>query len=86
MNSVKKRLLNQAEVLFAKKGYHAVSVREITDGTACNVAAVNYHFRNKQNLYMEMFRTCWLPRAKRLHECFRSSLASQDDPSPASVI
>jgi len=85
-DSLRERILSQAEVLFADKGYQGVSVREITAAADCNVAAVNYHFGNKQNLYLEVFRARWLPRAKRLHECFRRSLASQDAPSPASVI
>jgi AcrR family transcriptional regulator len=81
----KKRLLNVAEALFAQKGYDAVSIREITAAAHCNLAAVNYHFGNKQNLYLEVFRARWVPRAKRLQEYFRKSLASQDSPTPAAV-
>jgi len=57
----KERILNEAEALFAQKGYHAVSVREITTAAECNLAAINYHFGNKQNLYMEVFRSRWIP-------------------------
>ncbi len=81
----KERLLNIAEALFAQKGYHAVSVREITKAANCNLAAVNYHFGNKQNLYLEVFRARWVPRAKRLEEYFRKSLASQDYATPDAV-
>jgi AcrR family transcriptional regulator len=51
-----------------------VSVREITAAAKCNLAAVNYHFGNKENLYLEVFRSRWGPRAKRIQECFRESL------------
>jgi AcrR family transcriptional regulator len=73
-DQTKERILDAAEALFALKGYHAVSVREITGVAKCNLAAVNYHFGNKQNLYMEVFRSRWLPRAVRIQKCFQDSL------------
>ncbi|MHC4996593.1 MAG: TetR family transcriptional regulator [Planctomycetota bacterium] len=36
------RLLDAAEALFARKGYAATSVRDITQAAGCNVASVNY--------------------------------------------
>lgn len=53
---VKNRLLDAAEKLFCEKGFHATSVRELTCEAGCNLAAVNYHFGSKENLYREMFR------------------------------
>ena len=50
------RLLDAAEKLFCQKGFHATSVRELTAEASCNIAAVNYHFGGKENLYREMFR------------------------------
>jgi len=81
----KERILNEAEALFAQKGYDAVSIREITTVAHCNLAAVNYHFSSKQNLYLEVFRSRWVPRARRLQEYFRKSLAAQDSASPTAV-
>lgn len=52
----RQRLLDVAETMFAEHGFAATSVRDITSGAACNLAAVNYHFRDKQNLYHEVFR------------------------------
>ena len=52
----RQRLLDVAETLFAEHGFAATSVRDITSAAACNLAAVNYHFRDKQNLYCEVFR------------------------------
>ncbi len=68
------RILDTAEELFAQNGYYAVSVRQITAGAECNLAAVNYHFGNKKNLYLEVFRSRWVPRAQRLHQCFVENL------------
>ncbi len=81
----KGRLLNEAEVLFATKGYDAVSIREITTAAKCNLAAVNYHFGSKQNLYLEVFRSRWMARAKRVQESFRKSLAEHGSSSPTAV-
>lgn len=54
-NDVEARLLDTAEQLFAEKGFDATSIRDITNTAECNVAAVNYHFHSKQNLYSEVF-------------------------------
>ena len=80
------RLLDEAEELFAQKGYHAVSVREITKAAESNLAAVNYHFGNKQNLYLEVFRSRWLPRASQIQQSFRQSLQNNERPTPDMVV
>jgi AcrR family transcriptional regulator len=79
------RLLDEAEALFAQRGYDAVSVREITTAARCNLAAVNYHFQNKKNLYLEVFRARWIPRARRLQEFFRKSSVVQNATSPTAI-
>lgn len=43
-------LLDVAEELFARKGFHAVSIREITNHADVDVSLVNYHFGTKQDL------------------------------------
>ena len=45
-----------AEHLFAERGFRATSVRRITQAAECNVAAVNYHFGGKEQLYREVIR------------------------------
>lgn len=82
----KERILNEAEALFAQKGFHEVSVREITSAAKCNLAAINYHFGNKENLYLEVFRARWVPRARRIREHVGKSLSSHVSPSPQAVI
>lgn len=48
--SAKQRLLEAAELLFAERGFDAVSVRDITTAAKMNVAAVNYHFGSRDGL------------------------------------
>jgi AcrR family transcriptional regulator len=52
----RERLLDVAERLFAERGFGATSVRGITAEAGCNLAAVNYHFGGKDQLYEEVFR------------------------------
>ena len=48
--ATRKRILKQAERLFAKKGIDAVSIRDITDAAGVNSAAIHYHFGSKSGL------------------------------------
>ena len=52
----RERILKVATDLFAERGFHGASVREIAKQAEVNLAAVNYHFSNKQNLYHEVLR------------------------------
>lgn len=54
--NARERLLDAAQRLFCEKGYEGTSVRDITAEANCNLAAVNYHFGGKDQLYLEMFR------------------------------
>jgi AcrR family transcriptional regulator len=49
-HETRERILDTAERLFADRGIDAVSVREITEASATNNAAVHYHFGSKQDL------------------------------------
>lgn len=80
------RLLDHAERLFAEKGFAAVSVREITSAADCNLAAVNYHFGGKQNLYLSVFRERWAMRARRINSSFKGALEGSQQPAFEEVI
>lgn len=62
----RERLLDEAEKLFALKGFDGVSVREITARAGAHLSAINYHFGSKKNLYLSVFEERWIPRAKRV--------------------
>jgi len=63
------RLLNAAEELFARKGFDGTSIRDLATEANCNIAAVNYYFGDKKELYEELFR-------RRLGEMRESRLKS----------
>ncbi len=52
----RQKLLDAAGETFAKHGYQAATVREICARAGANVAAVNYYFRDKTGLYVEVMR------------------------------
>jgi AcrR family transcriptional regulator len=53
---IQKQLLDTAEYLFARWGYAAVSIRDVTSVVRMRVANVSYYFGSKQNLYYEVLR------------------------------
>jgi AcrR family transcriptional regulator len=50
------RLLRAAEQCFADHGYNGVSLRHITSKAGVNLAAVNYHFSSKKELWLEVMK------------------------------
>jgi TetR/AcrR family transcriptional regulator, regulator of cefoperazone and chloramphenicol sensitivity len=50
------RLLDAAAALFAEQGFHGTTVREIAHRAGVNLAAGNYHFGSKRELYLEVLR------------------------------
>ena len=50
----KEQILDAAEQLFAEKGFHGVSVRDITEAAGVRLASVNYYFETKDNLYYQL--------------------------------
>jgi AcrR family transcriptional regulator len=49
------RLLEAACQVFADKGYQAATLQEICTEADANVAAVNYYFRSKRQLYLAVW-------------------------------
>jgi AcrR family transcriptional regulator len=84
------RLIHAAAEIFAEKGFEAASVREICARAGANLAAINYHFGDKQGLYTEVVKAAactpaseqdldWPPRTPpetKLRDLIRARLAA----------
>lgn len=52
----RQRLLEAAGELFAEKGFRLAGTREICRKAGTEIAAIHYHFGNKENLYEAVLR------------------------------
>jgi AcrR family transcriptional regulator len=52
----RERLLDSAGDVFAAQGYRDATVKQICEAADANIAAVNYYFGSKENLYAEAWR------------------------------
>jgi AcrR family transcriptional regulator len=75
------RLLDAAEILFADKGFDAVSVRDIAGAAGVNVAAVNYHFGGKERLYRTVLTRLIRAKRDRYQAALRVALVTAPDAS-----
>ena len=62
--STTEKILSAAGELFASLGYHGTSLRALTVKAKVNLAAVNYHYKDKETLYRAIITT----RMTRLNE------------------
>ena len=52
-------IIKAAVHLFADKGFDGTSVRDIVTKARVNQAAINYHFKTKDGLYLEVLKTAF---------------------------
>jgi TetR/AcrR family transcriptional regulator, regulator of cefoperazone and chloramphenicol sensitivity len=55
-DETRRQLLEAAGEVFAEAGFRDATVREICKRAGANVAAINYHFGDKETLYAEVLR------------------------------
>jgi len=55
-SDAKQRLLAAAIETFAAKGYLCATISEVCEAAGANIAAVNYHFDSKENLFRQVLR------------------------------
>ncbi|MAG94917.1 MAG: transcriptional regulator [Planctomycetaceae bacterium] len=55
-DETRSRILETAGRIFAEKGFQGTTVREICSTADVNLASVNYHFGDKQRLYIEALK------------------------------
>ncbi len=63
-SDTKTRILDGAEQMFAREGFHNTSLRALTDLAEANLASVNYHFGSKEALLQTVIERRLLPLNK----------------------
>lgn len=75
--NTRQRILEAAGEIFAENGFRQTTIRQISGKADVNIAAINYYFQSKDNLYLETLR-CWKDIAFEKYP--RELGTSEDDP------
>jgi AcrR family transcriptional regulator len=59
-DATRRHLLEAAAEVFAEVGFRAATVRQICEQAGANIAAVNYHFGDKGELYKAVLRDTYI--------------------------
>ena len=63
-------ILNVAESLFAKNGYHQTTLEHIADAAEVSVGTVYFYFKNKEDLLITLMQKVGFQLRKTLGEAF----------------
>ena len=86
-NKTVAKILVVAEELFSSTGYHAVSLRLLTEMAGVNLGAINYHFGNKEGLYRAIIKRRLQPLNQvRLGELVEAERAALGRPVALNLI
>lgn len=86
-HNTRERILESAEKLFGQHGYSCASLRQITEEAGANLAAVNYHFGSKEELYRQVLLRRVRPvNEERLMLLTQAEQLAGDQPVPLRAI
>lgn len=73
------KLIEVAKTIFAEKGYKETSIRSIATAAGANLNAVNYHFENKRNLYLEVIHSSKADLSEKINSLIASDSLNYRD-------
>jgi AcrR family transcriptional regulator len=56
IRDTRQRVVDAASALFAERGFHGTTARDIAERAGVNLAAAHYHFGSKETLYLDVLR------------------------------
>lgn len=85
--STEDKILSVAADLFSERGYHGTSIRDVTLKAKVNLASINYHFGDKQQLYREVVASRLRPLNRmRLDRLANAQALAGGHPIPLALI
>jgi AcrR family transcriptional regulator len=76
--SSKEKILGTAIVLFAKKGYSGLSMRQLAQAVDMSVAAIYHHFPDKNALYLEAVRFAFSDKEQVFTQVWESDCSAEE--------
>ncbi len=74
----RKEILNAAKELFSKSGYHGVSVDAIARKAGISKGNLYWHFKSKQEIFLQLFEYLSLPLFMPLMQLFEEDLLPRE--------
>ena len=81
----RKAILDAAEMLFAQRGFEAVSLQEIGDAAGLSRGTPNYFFGSKQDLYVAVLERVFADREEATARAFEPVRAWGESARPGSL-
>ena len=81
----KARVVAAASALFAERGFHGTTVRDIAQRARVNLAAGHYHFGSKETLYLEVLRAQFADIMAEFEQRGARLAAGRKRPGPAAL-
>jgi AcrR family transcriptional regulator len=78
VSGTKTQILQNAEQLFAQRGYDSVSMREIAEACDITKANIYYYFKDKESLYLQVLESDMLEMIEALQRAARRAGTARD--------
>ncbi len=78
LKETKTKIIDVARVLFSENGYEGTSIREIAKNAHVNIAAINYHFGSKEQLFVQIIQNSTSIISTSLGEIYNLHLAKKN--------
>ncbi len=78
MLSSKEKILSEAIVLFAEKGYSGLSMRQLATAANISVAAIYHHFPDKNALYLDAIRYAFSGKERVFAQVWESECSAEE--------
>ena len=76
--SSRDKILEQAKLLFAEKGFAGVSMRDLAKAVNMSAASLYHHFPDKNTLYLETMRIAFADKEQAFSEVWQADCAAEE--------